>query len=425
MATYYSLVTNMGLAKLAAANVSGIPLSITEVAIGDGGSPYVAPAVTWTALNNEIPGTRTTVNRVYINPADATMLVVEGFLPKSLGGFTIREVGLYDADGDLVIVASYPDTYKATEAEGGVSDMYLSVMFKHSNTSDVAISTDPSQVLATQKWANSRFRNAAWDLIVGSAAEVLSGEASHAIGDLNDVSVVSGSKVLFLDGTHTLAANLSLSNPDIELIAESSEAIIDAVGFQVTLTGNRTIARLRIINAGTGNVIVSGAGSSFAGIDMVLSDLSSAAGVLSSAAGTNGGSLIDGNRVDAFPSGTRMLFQQSTAPAGWTKDVTHNDKALRIVSGSVVNGGSVAFSTVFSRIATDGHVLSISEIPSHTHGVKVSRSGGGSLLVESTAAGGTETNMPDKASAAGGGGSHLHNIDLRVQYVDVIIASKD
>jgi hypothetical protein len=57
---------------------------------------------------------------------------------------------------------------------------------------------------------------------------------------------------------------------------------------------------------------------------------------------------MSGRLVDALPTGTKMLFQQTTAPVGWTKDVANDNKALRIVSGTVGTGGSVAFTTAFS-----------------------------------------------------------------------------
>ena len=82
----------------------------------------------------------------------------------------------------------------------------------------------------------------------------------------------------------------------------------------------------------------------------------------------------------AFPSGTRMLFQQTAAPTGWTKDTTIDDKALRVVSGAVSSGGSVAFSTAFANRTVSGNVdnftatgtivgtaLDATQIPSHSH----------------------------------------------------------
>jgi hypothetical protein len=71
-------------------------------------------------------------------------------------------------------------------------------------------------------------------------------------------------------------------------------------------------------------------------------------------------------RSAEFPSGTRMLFQQSAAPTGWTKDVTLNDYGLRVVSGAVGNTPGSAFSTVFAQAATGSHVLDVTEIPSTT-----------------------------------------------------------
>jgi hypothetical protein len=136
-----------------------------------------------------------------------------------------------------------------------------------------------------------------------------------------------------------------------------------------------------------------------------------------------------------FSAGTVMLFYQSAAPTGWTKLTTQNDKALRVVSGTGgVAGGSVAFTTAFASQAVSGTVgtsgattLSTAQIASHAHG----GGAGGSYLVPL----GCYYALPANAStgAAGGGGSHTHPggtftgtaINLAVQYIDIIIASKD
>jgi hypothetical protein len=132
-----------------------------------------------------------------------------------------------------------------------------------------------------------------------------------------------------------------------------------------------------------------------------------------------------------FGSGTRLLFQQSTAPTGWTKVTTYDDVALRVVSGTASTGGSVAFSTAFASKPITGSVdattLSTSEIPSHTH------TAGNSGFLSAAKTGSTYRNTATGSvatGATGGGGSHSHgftggSINLAVQYVDVIIASKD
>lgn len=146
-----------------------------------------------------------------------------------------------------------------------------------------------------------------------------------------------------------------------------------------------------------------------------------------------------------IPSGTKMLFQQTSAPTGWTKDTTHNNKALRVVSGSVGSGGSVSFTDAFAsrgfsgttgaRTATGtigGTAITIAQMPAHTHTYALfgGSSGGG------TSSGGTS----NSGTTGSQGGSQPHDhpfygtphdhtfsgaIDMAVQYVDLIIASKD
>jgi len=143
-----------------------------------------------------------------------------------------------------------------------------------------------------------------------------------------------------------------------------------------------------------------------------------------------------------FPSGTAILFAQTAAPTGFTKSLTHNNKALRVVTGTASSGGTTAFTTVFTNqtptITTSGlsagaTTLTTAQMPSHTHNAGgtqavTGQSPGYGPDVRTTATGGNAT------SSTGGGGSHDHTISgtatstaitLNVQYVDVIIATKD
>jgi len=176
------------------------------------------------------------------------------------------------------------------------------------------------------------------------------------------------------------------------------------------------------------------------------------------------------------PSGTKMMFVQTAAPTGWTKDTTHDNKALRVVSGTAGSGGSVAFTTAFASQAVAGTVgnttatnqattatnqattaggtvgattLTISQIPSHAH------TWGSNTQNQAPAGAGAPRfgNSADSTSFTGGSGSHTHSftgtshnhtqdahnhtqdahthtftgtaINLAVQYVDIIIATKD
>jgi hypothetical protein len=149
--------------------------------------------------------------------------------------------------------------------------------------------------------------------------------------------------------------------------------------------------------------------------------------------------------LGGFPSGTLMLFQQTNAPPGWTKQTTHNDKALRVVSSAASSGGTTAFTTVFASRTPAGTVgdttLTIDQMPLHGHPFRTSSNASGNnqggLIASSTgptnraAFTGTPANtIGQQIGGEGGGGSHTHTwtgnaMDFAVAYVDLIIASKD
>lgn len=122
-----------------------------------------------------------------------------------------------------------------------------------------------------------------------------------------------------------------------------------------------------------------------------------------------------------FESATLMLFQQTAAPTGWTKETTHNDKSLRVVSGTASSGGATAFTNVFGSSKTTGaHQLTIAEMPAHSHGMD-------SALGSSGATGFIKDGDPAdlQTGDTGGDGTHTHTLSLDLHYVDVIICSKD
>jgi Collagen triple helix repeat (20 copies) len=129
----------------------------------------------------------------------------------------------------------------------------------------------------------------------------------------------------------------------------------------------------------------------------------------------------------AAPTGTTMLFVQAAAPVGWTKVTTHDNKALRVVSGTTggTGGGTLGFTTLFGRTATDALTLSTAQMPAHAHnGINSGPAlcGTAQFLFDAGAAYGFDTYG---LANTGGGGSHAHGLDMRVAYVDTIICSKN
>lgn len=128
----------------------------------------------------------------------------------------------------------------------------------------------------------------------------------------------------------------------------------------------------------------------------------------------------------SFDQGTNMLFQQSSAPTGWTKQTTHNDKALRVVSGAASSGGTNSFSSMFAARTSDATTLSVSQMPNHSHTEltfdQITYNGGPGT---NASADFTLIQSGNNTGSQGGSGSHAHTYDMRVQYVDLIIASKN
>lgn len=135
------------------------------------------------------------------------------------------------------------------------------------------------------------------------------------------------------------------------------------------------------------------------------------------------------------PSGTRMSFNQTTAPTGWTKDTTAalNDSIMRIVTGSVSSGGSNAFSAFNGQTSVGATTLTVGQIPSHTHSIITSSQaspGGydtGDVLSSTSSIwnSGFPTARSGTLSSTGGGGSHVHSLTTSIKYNDFIIAQKD
>lgn len=152
----------------------------------------------------------------------------------------------------------------------------------------------------------------------------------------------------------------------------------------------------------------------------------------------NDGTIVfTGTSTDLIPSGTKMLFQQTAAPTGWTKVTSSNDVALRVVSGTVGSGGSVAFETAFAShtptitMSNSAFTLTTNEIPSHKHYITADNSG--SSFSSPYVAGASGGDFAGETQMGGGSGnSHTHSntasssaINMDVSFVDVIIASKD
>ncbi|MEN3787387.1 phage tail protein [Aeromonas veronii] len=152
MANYFALLTNQGAAKLANAASLGIPLKLTAMAVGDGNGQAVTPNPAATKLVNE--KRRAPLNALFADPLNASQLVAEQIIPEAVGGWWIRELGLYDEAGTLIAVANCPETYKPLLSEGSGRTQVIRMVLIVSSTSDVELKIDPAVVLATRQYVD-------------------------------------------------------------------------------------------------------------------------------------------------------------------------------------------------------------------------------------------------------------------------------
>ena len=393
----------------------------------------------------------------------------------------------------------------------GGSNVQGQIGFHDVNSSNLFIDT-----AATSQPINCRVGGSATQLLIDNAG-------IDVVGNITATGTVSSGNITVTDTDPRISLVDSNNNSDFSIFGNGGSFTIaddtnSANRLTIASNGTTTIAQNLDVGAGvdvTGNITVSGTvnGIDVSARDILFGGLTSSSGVLKDGVtATTQGASDNSTKVattayvttaignaDAFPSGTKMLFQQTAAPTGWTKVTSGVDnKALRVVSGTAGSGGSNAFSnTLASRSITanadnttitgnvsvanatqggnvsvsianasaggtvNSHTLTTSQMPSHSHSGNSGNYGGGvyryaintyrdqglSANTSNTGGGGahnhgfTGSAHTHNANASFTGAAHTHNatftaaahnhsisvtnLDLAVQYLDVIIASKD
>jgi hypothetical protein len=208
----------------------------------------------------------------------------------------------------------------------------------------------------------------------------------------------------------------------------------DGINFDVGLAAAVEFGGTGVTNLTANNVIL---GNGASAVQFV------APGTSGNVLTSNGTTWTSAIPAAEFASGTRMTFNQTSAPTGWTKDTSTDNAGFRLVSGSTSSGGSVDFTTAFSSTravtvtsissSVGATTLSTPQIPSHTHTINISDPFAGAGL-ETAGYLRDQFNGTINSGATGGGGSHTHpfsfssgagTVDLAIKYVDLIIAQKN
>ncbi|WP_050991878.1 phage tail protein [Bradyrhizobium yuanmingense] len=246
MATYKTILTNKGLQLVASASAAGTQIVLTDMAVGDGNGNPVTPNPAQTTLARE--RYRYVVNRLVAMPDDPTAFLAELIIPADVGGFTIREVGLYTNNGELFAVANVPNAYKPTADEGSFGDTVVRMVFKVANASVVTIVFDPNVTVATQSWVTNNVNAAS--LIPGGLTNQFLAKNTNANGDFKWVDPTEGITVIVFsrEETQTLAAGQKVIDL-AEITAEGAAVYIEGTRLRADEFSQTDVAQITLASS--------------------------------------------------------------------------------------------------------------------------------------------------------------------------------
>ncbi|VVM50094.1 phage tail protein [Pseudomonas fluorescens] len=197
---YVAMLTDVGAAQLASAAATGTPLNWTHMAVGDGNGVTPLPSKLQTALIHE--NLRLPLNRLTAR-ADRPVIVAELILPSTVGGWWVREVGLYDAAGRLVAVANYPATFKPTQGQGTGRTQGIRMQLLVSSTANITLLDDPTLVAPSLDTVRE-------EIIKGTAGFASRLKTSRKIALIGDAT----GEALF-DGSNNATIDMTLANSGV------------------------------------------------------------------------------------------------------------------------------------------------------------------------------------------------------------------
>ena len=153
-AQYFTVLTNYGTQAFAKALATNQPLRLSSFAVGDGNGQAVTPTADRTALVKETH--RANVSAVSLDPRNNKQIIIELTIPEDVGGFYIREMGVFDSTNKLVAYANAPESFKPTLESGSGKVQVLRMILKVSNSQAVTLSIDNSVIFVTRQQLNPK-----------------------------------------------------------------------------------------------------------------------------------------------------------------------------------------------------------------------------------------------------------------------------
>ncbi len=153
MSEFYSLITNIGIQRVNEALSAGNKIDLAFIAVGDSSGNYYEPDINQSQLVNE--RYRGEITEIGVD----SQLYAKALIPYDVGGFYIREIGVFDSENNLLIIGKQPETYKPVEGEGSIKELWIKVILEAINPDVIELKIDPSIQYATTEFVNNLLEN--------------------------------------------------------------------------------------------------------------------------------------------------------------------------------------------------------------------------------------------------------------------------
>jgi hypothetical protein len=247
---FFAMLTAVGEAKHANAIAMGLDWMFTDMGVGDANDTNPIPDRLQTQLINE--WRRAPINQIRVSPTDARVVITEQVIPADVGGKWIREIGLYDIDGDLVALANCAPSFKPLLSQGTGKTQVVRMNFIVSSSANITLRIDPAVVLATREYVDTAIIEALAKLdhkdsvaYTTTADVVLSGLGVQSGGDWI-AALSAGARVLVKDqaaansnGIYSAAAGAWARTGDADSPGDVTSGLIVAVEQGQTLADTR------------------------------------------------------------------------------------------------------------------------------------------------------------------------------------------
>ncbi|WP_434572054.1 phage tail protein [Pseudomonas sp. Z3-6] len=260
MADYYTLLTDAGIAYETACKAAGTPIKLSQISVGDGGGAEYNPAATATALKREV--WRGPLNALFQDENNPSWLLAEVTIPSDVGGWYVREAGIWTDTGILYAIVKYPESFKPVLATSGSGkEFYIRSIFETSNAELVTLLIDDTVVKATRAWVAGYVADELAKLdrkqsvrVATTANIVLSGAQA-----IDGVAVIAGNRVLVKSQTLAKDNGIYVAANGAWVRAKDADASVEVTSGLIVSVEEGTTLGNTIWQLITDGVIVLGA----------------------------------------------------------------------------------------------------------------------------------------------------------------------